>query len=219
MKTFYVVSFSVMVATLVAVLAKSPPPPEPQTADPEKFTGVAYKEIKIGDSLSGSFVYREGMGLDFRAYAFGREQARIAHDKSQYWLWMSGYDPRRYHFFLGSEPFLPRLAPPFRPSFCRWVLNRENESSTFLDGEYTVEIRVEDGCVRYQSYTREGVVEVEVFVLAFQSSRGIKFPALASIKSADHGVVEIEMGVAEVNPDEEPDLSPPTGMRGVELPL
>lgn len=220
MKTFSAVSSALLAATILALFLKPAPHPAPIIRPVEEFRGVAYRSISVDGSLSCRMLHRKGVGTEASASALGRMQIRLACGERQYWFWMAGYDPRRYHYSGDTEPFGPRLIPPLRPSFFRWAINQDKESSRFQDGEYTVDIRVEDGLVTSQRYTRDGVLEMEVLVTAYQESMGFIFPAMAVIRAPGRSAdVEVNMGAAEANPEDEPNLSPPDGMKGSPLPL
>jgi hypothetical protein len=184
----------------------------------EEFRGLAYREANVGGLADCTFLYDSICGAEIKAKMWGLQQVRVAYDNSNYWFWIRPYDSRSYYICPSSDVPNVSLIPPLRPSFLRWILNRETESSSFADGDYVVEIVLKEGSVTSQKYLRGGAIDAEVKVLAFQESGGMKFPALAILYMASNNTtMTIDLGRVEVNPSSKPDTSVPAGLKGKNL--
>lgn len=220
MRIFSALSLSLLVLTATALMAKTAPTRPAEDRPVDALMGVAFRNITAHGGVSCVFIYDEDCGAEFRAELMGYPQIQVAQSRSTYWFWMKGYDPRRYYHCPSSEVGKTNIIPPMRPSFSRWVVNRDKESTSFRDGEYTVEITVKDGSVTRQRYISEGQIEAEVRVTAFQRVRGFVFPALAVVEMPGQKLVlDIDMGTPEVNPIEKPNTEPPADKKGKELAL
>jgi len=208
----------VAVVTLVFLFLKKDASEPPARNDREEFRGLAYREVSVEGLADCIFLYDLSYGTEIRAEIWGVRQAQVAYDNSKYWFWIRSYDPRNYYICSASQVANVNLIPPLRPSFLRWMINRETESSSFVDGDYVVEIFLKGGSVTSQKYLRDGAIETEVKVLAFQESGGMKFPALATLYMASNDkILTIDLGRVEVNPSDKPETSVPTGLKGRDL--
>lgn len=218
MKTFYTLSASIALVTL-GLLCLNTVVDVPTTPNyKEEFRGLAYRHAKVDGWADCTLLCDLNAGVEFRAEMWGVRQVQVAYDNSIYWFWVRSYDQRCYYICPASEVQNTSLIPPLRPSFSRWMLNREKESSSFIDGEYEVDIVLEGGSVASQRYSRNGVIEVEVKVIAFQESNGMEFPALATLYIASNkALLTIDLGRVEVNPSEGPETSEPEGLKRRDL--
>lgn len=220
MRIFSAVSLALAAMTVALALAKPQKPNTDVDRPVARFEGVAFREASASGGISCAFVYDESVGSEFSASLMGMQQVLVANNNSKYWFWVRSHDPRRYYHCPAVETERFSMIPPLRPSFTRWILNREKESTSFRDGQYTVEIKVRDGLVTKQIYILDGETDTEVTVTAFQNSGGLSFPAMAILKMPGRGItLEIDMGPAEVNPVEKPNTDPPKGKKGKSLAL
>lgn len=218
MKTFSTVSLALAAITLAVALAKPQRPTVGADKPISKFEGLAFRNASVSGGVSCVFVYDESAGTEFSASLMGVQQVKVAKDESEYWFWVRGHDPKRYYHCPTHQAEKFDMIPPLRPSFSRWILNMEKESTSFRDGEYTVEITVREGLVTRQRYILDGEVDTEVNVTAFQKSGGLSFPAMATLHMPGRGLnLEVDMGPVEVNPSEKPKTEPPKGKKGKSL--
>lgn len=207
-----VASATLLLATLVLAILKSPKEGEHPPAPPYGgILRVSFDEVSIGGRANCRIRHDESLGTEFVASAWGSERARVAMDGSRYWFWIGDYD-RRSHYECPPELVEGTdLIPPLRPSFLIWILNdrKPSDPPRFMDGEYEVEIKIKDGSVAEQTYSRGGTIESRVRVEAFQESSGRKFPALA-ILEMNGDSIEIDMGVADTASPAAPNTDPPS---------
>lgn len=220
MRIFSALSLALATLTVALALAKPKPPRADFDKPVARFEGVAFRNASASGGISCIFVYDELVGTEFSASLIGIQQVLVAKDESEYWFWVRGHDPRRYYHCPSSEAEKFNMIPPLRPSFSRWILNREKESTSFRDGEYTVDITVRNRLVTKQIYILEGEVDTRVTVTAFQNSGGLSFPAMAILEMPGRGIeLEVDMGPAEANPKDKPNTNPPKGKKGKSLAL
>lgn len=200
-----------LLATVAIALLKAPEEPTRELVHPpDEIFRVSFEEIRAGKAKC-IFRYDESLGAEFITRVWGSERARVAMDKSKYWFWIGDYDKKRHYECLVEIVEKTDLMPPLRPSFLVWILNdlKNKDSFDFMDGEYKVELKTSEGSIIEQKYTREGVVEAKVTVLAFQESSGRKFPALAMLEINGESI-KIDMGVVETANPASPNTNPPS---------
>lgn len=208
---FKATSTALLMATLVLAILK-PPREEARThaRPPDGKIRVSFDEVRIGGIARCRVRHDDSLGTEFMASAWGSERARVAMDGSRYWFWIRDYDSRSHYECPPELVEGTDLIPPLRPSFLIWVLNdrRPGDPLKFSDGDYEVELKLMDGSVAEQTYSRHGVVEARATVEAFQESSGRKFPALAILEMNGESI-KIDMGAAETTSPTAPDTAPP----------
>ena len=195
--------------------------PDGKVEDPRPPKGrVCYERIDLGSGATCRFVHDDEAGSEAVLYAMGREQAKVFYGPDTYWFWLRGYDPRRYYFCRPEEAEESRLIPVFRPSFSRWMLNRERDGTIKeKDGPYSVEIESKGGSVVSQRYFLDGLEHTSVLVKAHQSVGGRSMPKIAVIRFHDETVdLSVDMGFVQIGGAFAPDRNPPQGMRGAPMP-
>lgn len=204
-------SAALLVATLVLALLKSPREDARAPAPhPDGILRVSFDEVRIGGLARCIIRHDQSLGTEFMASAWGSERARVAMDGSRYWFWIRDYDSRSHYECPPELVEGTDLIPPLRPSFLVWVLNdrRPGDPLNFSDGDYEVELKLINGSVAEQTYTRGGTTEARVKVEAFQESSGRKFPALAILEMNGESI-KIDMGAAETTSPSVPETDPP----------
>lgn len=225
MSRFFAACFASLMITLATAYVASMKTGE-KHADPPaqsregREQRVAYKSVDAGGRARCSVVYDPDAGLEMQVRALGIRQARMAFDGSIYWFWARPFDSGRYYFCHPDDASSVPAAPFLRPSFVRWMLNRECDLSadSFQDGEYTVDLEFRDGAITRQRYTRDGELEAEVIVTELQRPHGKALPRRARVFVRDYdAAVDVDMGPAAVGSDMLPDTNPPEGMKGEKL--
>ena len=214
-------SVLLFLATLVVALVPRDKEIENKVPAPsDGIMRVSFDEVRIGSRARCKIRHDDSLGTEFVASAWGSERARVAINGSRYWFWIRDYDSRSHYECPPELVEGTDLIPPLRPSFLIWVLNnrKPDEPLKFADGDYEVELKLMDGSVAAQTYSRHGVVEARTTVEAFQESSGRKFPALAILEMNGESI-EIDMGAAETTNPTAPDTAPPNWSAAKEIGL
>lgn len=214
-------------AIVASALLRTPKPSGPAETASDPPQRIAFRSASGPGGLRCVLKVDRGLGYEFRASAMGSDQVSTAFDGENLWFWARYWDRKRFHFCSSEEIDEVGLNPMFRPLFLRsvsggeflWKEHPKDGTLRSKDGEYDVRVRFDDGVARSQSYSLDGKEVMSVRFVEYQRVGGFDLPRRITVFLEGSEGIDLDMGHAEIDPEDPPLTNPPEGMEGERLPI
>lgn len=197
----------------------------PRSAPPGNRSRIAFGHITGPRGLRCSLKVDRLLGHEFRAHLAGYEKVSTAFDGRTLWFWTCYWEPSKFHFCRAEEMEEAGISPMFRPLFPKsvsgaeflWSEHPDDGVHRFRDGEYEVEVRFSEGLATSQSYSMGGEEVMSVLFVEYQEVGGVKLPRRIKVRLKDVDEIDLNMGDAELDPEDPPSTDFPENIEGDRL--